>query len=125
MTMDIPKGASLKTYPPEKIAQWLGVPRVLYGHLSAFDDVKLGVIGHRAVGGDLSLWDQSKQGMLWSNSAVSSNSSTVRHLRGKDIIGDFLGQIGRSWWEQLRHKPLAEESIQFVQQVLTFLFHNP
>ncbi len=119
------QGGQLKNVHPKQLAQWLGVSRLLYGHLDTFDNITLGIVSKRAVGGKLSLWDQAQGGFLWTNRGLAQDTDTVKHLKGGEILGRFIGQVANKWWGQLTHKPLEAESVQFVDGVLALPLQPP
>ena len=108
---------------PERVAAWLGADRLVFGDISEFNDVNVGVYKKRVVAGTLRLWEKASKSDVWSREEKVTNSSLA--IRGKDVAASFLGGLASSWFDRLKKKPLGAEVEEFVRRELERLPMRP
>ena len=118
------QGGQLKRAKPRQFAKWLGAQRLLYGHISHFDEIMLGIYGRRHVAGKLWLWDKNEKRRLWSSNQPAINESPIATDGGQGL-GQLAGQLLFGLAERMIGKPLGIESAQFVRQNLETLPLKP
>ena len=111
------QGGQLKRVKSEDIAEWLGSQRLLFGDITEFRDIMLGVYGQRTVAGELRIWDSETEAALWASAlpAVTSSGLTVN---GTEAVARLGGQLLRGLFERTAGTPLGPESALFVRQNL-------
>lgn len=116
------QGGQLKKTTPAKLAAWTDAERVLFGDISEFRNIMLGAVGRRLVAGSVRIWDATARSDSYSS---EKKVETVEAAGPKDAAGRLSAQLGKALIENLRHKPLAEESETWVERVLQGLPLRP
>lgn len=106
------QGGQLGAARPSNIAKWLSAKRLLYGNLTNFDEVMVGVYHKRKVAGKLTLWDHVKKRQFW----VLSEEAIRQAVHTKDAAAHFLGQLAGGLIERIRKKPLSPETERYVRR---------
>lgn len=110
----ISQGGQLKGGQKVRYAQWLGAQRLMFGHITEFEEIMLGAYGKRQVGGKLSLWETGTKSFLW-----EANEPVVRESAAVDkgeAGARFAGQLLRGLFERIISRPLGAESVLFIQR---------
>ena len=116
------QGGQLKKTTPAKLAAWTDAERVLFGNISEFRNIMLGALGRRTVAGTIRIWDAGAGTDAYSS---EKKVETVETAGPDDAAGRFSAQLGKALVENLRGKPLAEESSLWVERVLQGLPLRP
>ncbi|MBI5596970.1 MAG: DUF799 family lipoprotein [Elusimicrobia bacterium] len=116
------QGGQLKKTTPAKLASWTDADRLVFGHIDEFRNIMLGSIGRRLVAGTLRVWDAASR----ADAHLSEKKAETTEVAGPNDAGArFSAQLGKALVENLRGKPLAEESASWVERVLQGLPLRP
>ena len=110
---------------PGLLCQWLGADQILYGHLTKFDRITLGVIASRTVSGRLSLWDRELKQEIWSTDREITNDRVFPDLKPRDVAAQLIVQLIQSLIENILQKPLGAETLAWAQNSLSTLPMKP
>ncbi len=111
------QGGQLKAAKPADMAGWLGAGRMVFGNITEFSEVPLGVYNKRKVAGGMRLWDVSGRAEIW-----QAEQSIIREsISTKNAGVNFIFQLARGLWERIRKAPLGYEVDMFVSRCLETL----
>lgn len=112
------QGGQLRATTPEKISAWLNADWLLYGHITEFNKINVGVYVKKSIEGVMYLWDRKKKKKFWTADKSINIHSIPSSIKNGGIIAHFLKNIGESLIESIKNKPLSSESVGFVVKSL-------
>jgi len=104
-------GGQIKRLSRRKLAEWLGAEKLVYGNIFDFSNIMAGIYNKRKVSGNVVFWDK-REGEIF-----SVEKSVVRAKTEKKLVGGFMQQMARSWWEKIKKKPLGFETGIFIRAI--------